>query len=68
MADIFVSYTNSDRDWAFWLAAELKELGHTPHIHEWEIKGSESIYAWAPPPDYWCLSRSKDAPDRVTFR
>jgi hypothetical protein len=32
MADIFVSYTRSDRDWAFWLTAELKELGHTPHI------------------------------------
>jgi hypothetical protein len=46
MADIFVSYTQSDRDWAFWLAAELKELGHTGHIHEWEIKGGEDIYAW----------------------
>jgi hypothetical protein len=30
MADIFVSYTKSDRDWVFWLAAELKQLGHTP--------------------------------------
>jgi len=46
MADIFVSYTQSDRDWAFWLAAELKKLGHTAHIHEWEIKGGEDIYAW----------------------
>ena len=46
MADIFVSYTKSDRDWAFWLAAELKQLGHTPHIHEWEIKGGEDIYGW----------------------
>jgi hypothetical protein len=46
MADIFVSYTRSDRDWAFWLALELKELGHTPHVHEWEIKGGDDIYAW----------------------
>src|SRR5271163_718767 len=46
MADIFVSYTKSDRDWAFWLAAELKELGHTPHIHEWEINAGDDIYAW----------------------
>ena len=46
MADIFVSYTQSDRDWAFWLAAELKVLGHTPHIHEWEVKGGDDIYAW----------------------
>jgi TIR domain len=46
MADIFVSYTQSDREWAFWLAAELKELGHTPHLHEWEIQGGDDIYAW----------------------
>jgi hypothetical protein len=26
MADIFVSYTSSDRDWAFWIAKELKAL------------------------------------------
>jgi hypothetical protein len=46
MAEIFVSYTKSDRDWAFWLAAELKELGHAPHIHEWEINAGDDIYAW----------------------
>jgi TIR domain len=46
VADIFVSYTQSDRDWAYRLDAELKELGHTPHIHEWEIKGGDDIYAW----------------------
>jgi hypothetical protein len=46
MANIFVSYTKSDRYWAFWLAAELKQLGHSPHIHEWEIKAGDDIYAW----------------------
>ena len=46
MADIFVSYTSSDRDWAFWIAKELDALAHTPHIHEWEIKGGDDIYAW----------------------
>jgi hypothetical protein len=46
MADIFVSYTSSDREWAFWIAKELNTLGHVPHIHEWEIKGSDDIYAW----------------------
>jgi hypothetical protein len=46
MADIFVSYTSSDRDWAFWIAKELDALGHTPHVHEWEITGSDDIYAW----------------------
>ena len=46
MADIFVSYTSSDRDWAFWIAKELEDLGHTHHVHEWEIKGGDDIYAW----------------------
>jgi hypothetical protein len=24
MADIFISYTSSDQDWAFWIAKELE--------------------------------------------
>ena len=46
MADIFVSYTSSDQRWAHWIAEVLKSLGHTPHVHEWEISGSESFYSW----------------------
>jgi TIR domain-containing protein len=46
MLDFFVSYTQSDRDWAFWIAKELEALGHKPHLHEWEIEGGENIYAW----------------------
>ena len=46
MADIFISYTSSDRDWAFWIAKELEGLGHTPHIHEWEVNAGADIYAW----------------------
>ena len=46
MADIFISYTSSDRDWAFWIAKELEALAHTPRVHEWEIKGGDDIYAW----------------------
>jgi hypothetical protein len=34
VADIFVSYTHSDREWAHWIGAELKALGHITHIHE----------------------------------
>jgi hypothetical protein len=30
VADIFVSYTSSDRDWAFWIGQELEKLGHAP--------------------------------------
>jgi tetratricopeptide (TPR) repeat protein len=46
VADIFVSYTSSDRDWAFWIGQELERLGHTAHVHEWQIKGGDDIYAW----------------------
>jgi hypothetical protein len=46
MLDIYVSYTSSDRDWAFWIAKELWTLGHTAHIHEWEIRRGDDIYAW----------------------
>lgn len=46
MADIFVSYTSSDRDWAFWIGQELEKLGHVAHIHEWEIDAGGNIAAW----------------------
>jgi hypothetical protein len=57
MADIFISYTSSDRDWAFWIAEELNALGHTPHVHDLEIKGSDDIYAW--------MEQRHDAADHV---
>jgi tetratricopeptide (TPR) repeat protein len=57
VADIFVSYTSSDRDWAFWIAKELEGLGHAPHVHEWEIKGGDDIYAW--------MEQRHDAADHV---
>jgi tetratricopeptide (TPR) repeat protein len=57
VADIFISYTKSDRDWGFWIDAELKELGHTPHIHEWEIEGGDDVCAW--------MVERHDAADRV---
>ena len=46
MADIFVSYTSSDREWAFWIGHELDALGHVPHIHDWEIPAGGDIVAW----------------------
>jgi TIR domain len=46
VADIFVSYTSSDRDWAFWIGQQLQNLGHTPHIDEWEISAGGNIAAW----------------------
>lgn len=46
MADIFVSYTSADRDWAFWIGQELEKLGHTARIDAWEISGGDDIAAW----------------------
>lgn len=46
MADIFVSYTSKDRDWAFWIGQELERLGHTSRLHEWEISGGGDISRW----------------------
>jgi hypothetical protein len=57
VADIFVSYTSSDREWAFWIAKELETLGHKPHVHEWEVKGGDDIYAW--------MEQRHDAADHV---
>jgi tetratricopeptide (TPR) repeat protein len=57
VADIFVSYTGSDRDWAFWIAKELEAFGHTPHVHEWEIASGDDIYAW--------MEQRHDAADHV---
>src|SRR5215510_9192030 len=46
VANIFVSYTSSNRDWAFWIGHELIALGHAPHIHEWEIGAGGDIMKW----------------------
>jgi hypothetical protein len=46
VADIFVSYTSSDRDWAQWIATDLRALGHNPHVHEWEVGPGDDIVAW----------------------
>jgi tetratricopeptide (TPR) repeat protein len=57
MADIFVSYTSSDKEWAFWIGYELEALGHVPHVHDWEIPGGGDIMAW--------MEERHDAADRV---
>ena len=46
MAEIFVSYTSSDRDWANWVGLELERLGHVARVHEWEISAGGNIPAW----------------------
>ncbi len=59
MSDIFVSYTSSDRDWAFWIGQELEKLGHIPHLHEWEISAGGNIAAW--------MEERHDSADHVLF-
>jgi tetratricopeptide (TPR) repeat protein len=46
MAEIFVSYTSSDKAWADWIGQKLEALGHTPHLHDWEISGGGNVMAW----------------------
>jgi hypothetical protein len=46
LADIFVSYTESDKEWAFWIGQELDQFGHTPHIHQWEISFGGDVAKW----------------------
>jgi hypothetical protein len=46
VADIFISYTRSDQQWAFWIGQELERLGHAPHVHDWEIPGGGNIMDW----------------------
>jgi tetratricopeptide (TPR) repeat protein len=57
VADIFISYTSSDSQWAHWIATELNALGHTPHVHELEIEGGAGIYRW--------MEQRHDAADHV---
>ena len=59
MADIFVSYTSSDRDWAFWIGKELETFGHVARVHEWEISAGGNIPAW--------MEQRHDRADHVLF-
>jgi len=57
VALIFVSYTKTDRDWAFWIGQELDRLGHVAQIHEWEVSAGGNIVSW--------MERSLDEADQV---
>src|SRR5213592_3697144 len=43
---LFISYTSADKDWAHWIAWTLKEAGHTPFVHEWEVPDGGNIPDW----------------------
>src|SRR5580704_6829898 len=57
MSDFFISYTSDDSQWAQWIARELHALGHSAHVHEWELSGGRDIYAW--------MEERMDAADHV---
>jgi TIR domain len=46
VADIFISYTSQDREWANWIGRELEALSHVPHIDDWEISAGGNIMEW----------------------
>lgn len=43
MAIIFISYSSKDKDIARKISSDLKALGHTPWLDEWEIKVGDCI-------------------------
>ena len=43
LADIFISYTSNDRQWAFWIADELKAFGTCP-CPRWELPGAATLF------------------------
>jgi hypothetical protein len=43
---IFISYTSSDREWAYWIGVTLRDAGYVPLVHEWEIPGGGHIARW----------------------
>jgi tetratricopeptide (TPR) repeat protein len=46
VADIFVSYTSDDLEWAKWIAQELEKLGHSAHVDRREVPGGGDIMKW----------------------
>jgi hypothetical protein len=46
VAKIFISYTAGDRKWADWIGVTLRDNGHVPFVHEWEIGAGGNIPRW----------------------
>lgn len=46
VAKIFISYTTKDRAWAQWIGVTLRDNGHLPFVHEWEIGTGQNIPRW----------------------
>jgi hypothetical protein len=66
MADILVSYTSGDRDWAFWIGHELGALGHKARIQSGKSRvAAISRLGWKPADAFGrrslCTIRSRPA-------
>jgi TIR domain len=46
VAKIFISYNSKDRTWAQWIGVTLRDNGHVPFVHEWEISAGQNIPRW----------------------
>jgi TIR domain len=46
VAEIFVSYTSKDRDWAFWIGQQLEGLGYTARLFDWEVSAGGNVVKW----------------------
>lgn len=46
VAKIFISYAARDRNWAHWIGVTLRDSGHVPFVHEWEIGAGGNIPRW----------------------
>jgi tetratricopeptide (TPR) repeat protein len=48
--DFFISYTNTDRQWAEWIALQLEDAGYTLFIQAWDFRPGSNFVAemdWA---------------------
>jgi TIR domain len=47
--DFFISYTNSDRGWAEWIAWQLDEAGYAVTLQAWDFHAGSNFAGWLPP-------------------
>ncbi len=43
--DFFISYTDSDRQWAEWIALQLEQAGYTTIIQAWDFRPGSNFVA-----------------------
>jgi hypothetical protein len=46
MLRIFISYTESDLEWAKWVGSRIRESGHLPMMQGWDSPPGENFVLW----------------------